>query len=87
MLRTNSKAALTRRANRQRYSFRAFYLTVALISAFAVLSLLADQLAKSRQGAQYGVAHVKRALADVTPLLKRDEEVQETPYLLQIDCS
>jgi sodium/potassium/calcium exchanger 6 len=89
MLQTTSNAVPTRRINHRRYSFRAFYLTVALLSAFAVLSLVADQFARYRQGAQYGVA-AKRALADVTRVFKKDEEVQiihlPSKYILIIVC-
>jgi solute carrier family 24 (sodium/potassium/calcium exchanger), member 6 len=81
MRQTTSNAAPTRRISHRRYSFRAFYLTVALISTFTILSLVADQFARYRHGAQYGVAQ-KRALADVTRLFKRDEEVHyKTQFL------
>ena len=60
--------------------FRTFYLTILCISLLAVLSLVADQIARYRHGVQYGTAQ-KRALEqlDVTRLVKRDEEVI-TPY-------
>jgi sodium/potassium/calcium exchanger 6 len=65
---------------RFRFRFRAFYITVLAISLFAVLSLVADQSARYRHGAQYGVAQ-RRALAelDVHRLVKRDEEVSQRP--------
>jgi sodium/potassium/calcium exchanger 6 len=85
MLQTTSNAVPTRRTVHRRYSFRAFYLTVALISAFAVLSLVTDQFSRYRHGAQYGVAQ-KRALADVTRLFKRDEEVHDILNLSQNTC-
>lgn len=78
MRQTTSKSVPTRRTSHRRYSFRAFYVTIVLISAFAVLSLVTDQLTRYRHGAQYGVAQ-KRALADVTRLQKKDEEVQNMP--------
>ncbi|EKD15515.1 putative sodium/calcium exchanger protein [Drepanopeziza brunnea f. sp. 'multigermtubi' MB_m1] len=60
---------------RFRFRFRAFYITVLVVSLFAVLSLVADQSARYRHGAQYGVAQ-RRALAelDVHRLVRRDEE-------------
>jgi len=64
---------------RVKYSFRAFYLTALCISLLAVLSVVADQAARFRHGAHYGVAQ-KRALEqlDRNRLVKRDEEVR--PY-------
>jgi sodium/potassium/calcium exchanger 6 len=51
---------------------------VLLLSAFAVLSLIADQSAKYRHGGQYGVAQRKAvAELDAMRLLKRDEEVSQ----------
>ncbi|KAG0650615.1 cation exchanger [Hyphodiscus hymeniophilus] len=73
MRQTTSNSVSSRRISHRRYSFRAFYLTVAIISAFAVLSLVADQFARYHHGGQYGLAQ-KRALQDTTQLLKRDEE-------------
>ncbi|KAH6671209.1 Sodium/calcium exchanger protein-domain-containing protein [Halenospora varia] len=70
-----TQAAVTRAHQRPKFSFRAFYITVLLISAFAVFSLLADQTARFQLGSQYGVVQ-KRAIEDanVRRLFKRDEE-------------
>jgi hypothetical protein len=53
-----------------------FYITIGLISAFAILTYVADQSARYSQGSNYGVAG-KRAVAElaVDRLLKRDQEV------------
>lgn len=57
--------------------FRAFYITILIISALAIFSLVADQAARYRHGIHYGVAQ-RRALAELDPLrkVKRDEEVR-----------
>ncbi|KAI9734095.1 MAG: hypothetical protein M1818_007033 [Claussenomyces sp. TS43310] len=72
MGRVTSISALHRKA---KFSFRAFYITSCLISAFAVLSLAADQVARYRYGDQYGVTQsMAAAELDVARLVKRDEE-------------
>lgn len=74
---SNPPTVATRaRRPKSKLSFRAFYVTVLFISAFAVLSLVADQTARYKHGAQYG-APQRRALAslDSGRLHKRDEEV------------
>ncbi|KAF7878945.1 hypothetical protein EAF04_000148 [Stromatinia cepivora] len=65
----------SRLPTRSKYNFRAFYLTILIISSLAVISLVADQSAKHRHGSQYGVVQ-KRALdaLDSGRLVKRDEE-------------
>ncbi|TGO82185.1 hypothetical protein BPOR_0896g00020 [Botrytis porri] len=75
MHRTSSTKVLSRPPKRSKYNFRAFYLTILIISLLAVISLVADQSAKYRYGSQYGVAQ-KRALdaLDSRRLVKRDEE-------------
>ncbi|CZT03557.1 hypothetical protein WAI453_012271 [Rhynchosporium graminicola] len=59
----------------RRFRFRAFYVTVLCLSLLAVLSLVAEQSARYRHGAQYGLAQ-RRALEqlDANRLVKRDEE-------------
>jgi hypothetical protein len=77
MRQTHSIAnAAPTRQKRPKLSFRAFYITVLLISAFALITFVADQGARYTRGAQYGAAQ-RRALEhrDITRLLKRDEEV------------
>lgn len=71
-----STKASSRLPIRSKYNFRAFYLTILIISSIAVISLVADQIAKYRYGFQYGMAQ-KRALdaLDSRRLVKRDEEV------------
>ncbi|TVY20568.1 putative cation exchanger [Lachnellula arida] len=63
------------RQQRPRLSFRAFYITVLFISAFALFSFVADQAARYTHGPQFGLAQ-RRALEsrDVTQMFKRDEE-------------
>jgi hypothetical protein len=63
------------RKTRAKYSFRAFYITVLCISAFALLSTVAHQSAHYRHGSQYRVVQ-RQALGklDITRLVKRDEE-------------
>lgn len=75
------------RANRPRpkyRSFRSFYITVLILSLFAVVSLVADQAARYRQGTQYGLAQ-KRALEQLDPgrLVKRDIEVTHSQKILR----
>ncbi|CAG8972401.1 hypothetical protein HYALB_00007155 [Hymenoscyphus albidus] len=73
---SNTPAVATRaRRPRSKLSFRAFYVTVLLISAFAVISLVAEQTARHRHGSEYGAAQ-RRALAslDSGRLYRRDEE-------------
>jgi len=65
-----------RRVSRPQYrSFRSFYITILILSALAIITLLADQVGRYHQGAQYGAAQL-RALErlDATRLVKRDEE-------------
>ncbi|KAF4635460.1 hypothetical protein G7Y89_g2637 [Cudoniella acicularis] len=73
MRRITSNAAATGH-RKPRLSFRAFYITVLLISAFAAISFLADQTAKYTHG-QNGAA-LRRTVEgqDVRQLFKRDEE-------------
>ncbi|KAA8576829.1 hypothetical protein EYC84_006876 [Monilinia fructicola] len=72
---TSSIKVSSRPPRRRKYNFRAFYLTILIISFLAVISLVADQSAKYRHGSQYGVAQ-KRALdvLDSRRRVKRDEE-------------
>jgi len=65
-------------------SFRAFYITVVVLSFFAIISLLADQATRYRHGLNYGAAQ-RRALdqLDVARLIKRDEEVPKPFGLLR----
>ncbi|TVY83334.1 putative cation exchanger [Lachnellula suecica] len=57
MRQTSSHAhAAPIRQKRPRLSFRAFYITVLIISALAVFSLVADQSARYYQGSQYGAS-------------------------------
>ncbi|KAL2064763.1 hypothetical protein VTL71DRAFT_3902 [Oculimacula yallundae] len=76
-MRRQSPNAVSGRISRspRRFRFRAFYITVLCLSLLAVLSLVADQSARYRHGAQYGLAQ-KRALEQLDPhrLVKRDEE-------------
>ncbi len=67
----------------RKFRLRAFYVTVLCLSLFAAISLVADQTARYRHGVQYGLAQ-RRALEelDITRLVKRDEEVCKTPYIL-----
>lgn len=62
---------------RSKYSFRALHITIVVISAIAVLSLVADQTARYRHGDNYGIAQ-KRALLVLDPgrVVKLDEEVR-----------
>ncbi|TVY44373.1 putative cation exchanger [Lachnellula subtilissima] len=71
----NSSNTVPIRQRKPRLSFRAFYITVLFISAFAVFSFVADQSARYTHGPQFGLAQ-RRALEsrDVTRLFKRDEE-------------
>ncbi|QSZ35430.1 hypothetical protein DSL72_008300 [Monilinia vaccinii-corymbosi] len=75
MHQTSSPKVSPRPPTRPKYNFRAFYLTVLIISFLAVISLVADQSAKYRHGSQYGVAQ-RRALdaLDSGRSVKRDEE-------------
>ncbi|ESZ98915.1 hypothetical protein SBOR_0773 [Sclerotinia borealis F-4128] len=75
MHRPSSTKVSSRPPTRSKYNFRAFYLTILIISFLAVISLVADQSARYRHGSQYGVAQ-KRALdaLDSRRLVKRDEE-------------
>ncbi|KAH8657419.1 Sodium/calcium exchanger protein-domain-containing protein [Tricladium varicosporioides] len=75
MRQPHTQVAATRAHQQPKLSFRAFYVTVFLISAFAVFSLLADQTARFQLGSQYGIVQ-KRAIEDsnIRRLLKRDEE-------------
>ncbi|KAG9238320.1 Sodium/calcium exchanger protein-domain-containing protein [Amylocarpus encephaloides] len=74
MQQTPSYAAPSR-SRRPKLSFRAFYITVLFISAFAVISLVADQSARYKHGPQYGYAQ-RRALEmlDNERLVKGDKE-------------
>jgi solute carrier family 24 (sodium/potassium/calcium exchanger), member 6 len=56
--------------------FATFYVTICLISAFAVLSLVTSLNTRYIQGQQYGVAQ-RRAIAelDVSWLARKDREV------------
>lgn len=56
--------------------FRTFYVTILLLSSFAILGLITDWSKRYYYGGQYGVPE-RRALAelDAGRLLKRDEEV------------
>ncbi|KAH7364286.1 Sodium/calcium exchanger protein-domain-containing protein [Rhexocercosporidium sp. MPI-PUGE-AT-0058] len=76
-MRQQSPKAVPKRTARspRRFRFRAFYITVLCLSLLAVISLVAEQSARYRHGAQYGLAQ-RRALEqlDVNRLVKRDEE-------------
>ncbi|KAG9241484.1 Sodium/calcium exchanger protein-domain-containing protein [Calycina marina] len=50
-------------------SSRAFYITILVLSALAVISLVADQAARYNQGDHYGLEQ-RRALAELDPLRK-----------------
>lgn len=87
-MRQISSNSVSTRQKRPKLSFRAFYITVLFIFAFAIITFVADQSARYSQGAQYGAAQ-RRALEsrDVTRLLKRDEEVRHTlPYYIPSSC-
>lgn len=80
---SNPPTVATRaRKPKPKLSFRAFYVTVLFISAFAVISLVADQTARYKHGPEYGAAQ-RRALAslDSGRLHKRDEEVSVDMFI------
>ncbi|EPE28039.1 hypothetical protein GLAREA_04830 [Glarea lozoyensis ATCC 20868] len=70
-----SSTAAIYRPKKPKLNFRAFYITILFISVFAVISLVADQSARYKQGSHYGLAQ-RRALEalDSRRLVKRDEE-------------
>jgi hypothetical protein len=78
------------RRPRARLSFRAFYISILLISVFAVFSLITEQTLRFHHGLQYGIAQ-RRAVAELDPmrLLKRDEEVSLRALVVTIEtiCS
>lgn len=61
---------------KSKYSFRAFYISTLLLCAFALLGLASSQVARYKNGDQYGIVQ-RRAVAefDSERLLKTDEEV------------
>ncbi|ELR06249.1 hypothetical protein VC83_05008 [Pseudogymnoascus destructans] len=63
------------RRARSKFSFRSFYISTLLLCAFALVSLVATQVARYKNGDQYGIVQ-RRAVAelDANRLLKRDEE-------------
>jgi hypothetical protein len=76
----SSKVAANR-PRRRRFGFRAFYITVLFISAFAVISFITDQRAKYKYGPQYGLALEE---LDSRRLMKRDEEVSDPSTSLEV---
>ncbi|RDL36694.1 uncharacterized protein BP5553_06046 [Venustampulla echinocandica] len=67
--------AVSTRYRRQKFSFRAFYITVVLISGFAVCSIIAAQTTRYIRGPGYEAIY-RRTLEgnDVGPLLERGKE-------------
>lgn len=61
--------AVPTRYRRQKFSFRAFYITVVLISCFAVFSIIATQTARYVQGAENGAISRRTLEGDGVPLL------------------
>ncbi|KAH8591296.1 Sodium/calcium exchanger protein-domain-containing protein [Bisporella sp. PMI_857] len=75
-MRTITPALALRQSKRPVYrSFRAFYITILILSLLALVTLVADQTARYRHGPDYGLAQ-RRALVQLDPtrLIKRDEE-------------
>ncbi|KFX88909.1 hypothetical protein V490_07349 [Pseudogymnoascus sp. VKM F-3557] len=64
-----------RRMAKSKFSFRSFYISTLLLCTFALVSLVATQAARYKNGDQYGIVQ-RRAVAelDTNRLLKRDEE-------------
>ncbi|KFY65367.1 hypothetical protein V497_01414 [Pseudogymnoascus sp. VKM F-4516 (FW-969)] len=60
---------------KSKFSFRSFYISTLLLCTFALVSLVATQAARYKNGDQYGIVQ-RRAVAelDTNRLLKRDEE-------------
>ncbi|RFU35226.1 hypothetical protein B7463_g1117, partial [Scytalidium lignicola] len=69
-----SVEVMPRRPIRARYNFRAFYLTVLSITVLTVISLFADQLARYRHGAQYGLPERRAMAVDLTKVVKSEVE-------------
>jgi sodium/potassium/calcium exchanger 6 len=72
---------------KSKFSFRSFYISTLLLCTFALVSLVATQAARYKNGDQYGVVQ-RRAVAelDTNRLLKRDEEVSYDDKPLKDDC-
>lgn len=70
---------------RPKYSFRAFYATVLIISALAVLSFLADWTARAKGGKSYGLVQRELSanlhLRSVTQAAKAMEVRSQARYL------
>ncbi|KFY38736.1 hypothetical protein V494_04222 [Pseudogymnoascus sp. VKM F-4513 (FW-928)] len=67
--------SIQHRRAKPKFSFRSFYISTLLLCAFALVSLVATQAARYKNGDQYGVLE-RRAVAelDTNRLLKRDKE-------------
>ena len=72
------------RRARAKFSFRSFYISTLLLCTFALVSLVTTQVARYKNGDQYGIVQ-RRAVADLDTnrLLKRDEEVSNGDKLLR----